>query len=379
MKHARLGRPARPAHAPSPRDRELRTRLFAWYDQYRRDLPWRGASDPYAVWVSEVMLQQTQVATVLGYYAAWMRRFPTLRALARARESEVLHAWQGLGYYSRARRLQEGARAVVERHGGRMPSDRASLLALPGIGPYSAGAIASIAFGEREPLVDGNVVRVLTRRFGLRGDPGKAPLKQQLWELAGRLVPAERPGDFNQALMELGATLCTPRTPRCESCPLAAGCEARRLSLVAVLPEVPARAPPTKVRVALAIVRERGRVLVVETDRDAPRWAGLWTFPHVEIEPRESAEAAAVRAARVAGLDVRVAKRAARLEHTITRYRITIDAFDAIPERTASKARARKPEREGHARSAWVTPQALEGRAMPAPHRKLARLLVEEP
>jgi A/G-specific adenine glycosylase len=323
------------------------------------------------------MLQQTQVATVLDYYRAWMRRFPTVRALARAREGDVLHAWQGLGYYSRARRLHAGARAVVERHGGNLPADRASLLALPGIGPYSAGAIASIAFGAREPLVDGNVVRVLTRRFGLRGDPGKGPLKRRLWELAGALVPAERPGDFNQALMELGATLCTPRSPRCESCPLAKRCEARRQGLVEVLPELPPRARPTRVRVALAIVRERGRVLVVETAADAPRWGGLWTFPHAEIEPRESAETAAVRAARAAGLEVRVVRQATRLEHTITRFRITIDAFDATLVRPARLARTTRgaPVR---ARQAWVTPRALEARAMPAPHRKLAGLLGED-
>lgn len=320
------------------------------------------------------MLQQTQVATVLDYYRAWMRRFPTLRDLASAREGEVLHAWQGLGYYSRARRLHAGARAVVERHAGKLPSDRASLLALPGIGPYSAGAIASIAFGAREPLVDGNVVRVLTRLYGLRGDPGKAPLKQRLWALAGELVPAERPGDFNQALMELGATLCTPRGPRCDRCPLAKRCEARLQGLVEVLPELPERARATKVRVALAIVREReqGRVLVVETAADAPRWAGLWTFPHVELEPRETPEAGAVRAARAAGVDVSIVGHAGNLDHTITRFRITISAFDATLARSRT-LRAKSGTNEG---AAWVTPSALEERAMPAPHRKLARRLV---
>ena len=318
------------------------------------------------------MLQQTQVATVLEDYRAWMRRFPTLRALASARESDVLHAWQGLGYYSLARRLHAGARAVVERHAGKLPSDRASLLALPGIGPYSAGAIASIAFGAREPLVDGNVVRVLTRYAGLHGDPGKAPLKQRLWGLAGELVPAERPGDFNQALMELGATLCTPRTPRCESCPLANGCEARRQGLVEVLPELPERVRPTRVRVALAIVRERGRVLVVETAADAPRWAGLWTFPHVELEPHETPEAGAVRAARAAGFGISITTHAGELTHTITRFRITISVFEA----TLAPSPSRRAKPGANVRAAWVTPSALEERAMPAPHRKLARRFV---
>ena len=360
--------------APDRGASELVTRLLAWYDRNRRELPWRGVRDPYAVWVSEVMLQQTQVSTVLGYYAAWMRRFPSVRALAAAREADVMHAWQGLGYYSRARRLQAGARAVVERHGGRLPADRASLLALPGIGAYSAGAIASIAFGAREPLVDGNVVRVLTRRFGLRGDPGKGPLKKRLWELAGELVPGERPGDFNQALMELGATVCTPRAPNCKNCPWSERCEARRQGLVEVLPELPPRAAPTRVRVALAVVRSRGRVLVVETPEDAPRWAGLWTFPHVELRANESAEAAAMRAARDAGSAVRIGVPAGRVEHAITRFRITIEAFEATLAPGAATGSKPKSAR----RTAWVTLDALGARAMPAPHRKLAVRLAEQ-
>lgn len=317
------------------------------------------------------MLQQTQVATVLRYYSEWMRRFPTLRALATAPESEVLHAWQGLGYYSRARRLKRGAEVVVERHGGKVPRDHAALLALPGVGDYSAGAIASIAFGERRPLVDGNVVRVLTRVFGLRGDPAKLPLRRKLWELAGELVPSERPGDFNQALMELGATVCTPRAPRCDACPLARRCEARRLRLTDVLPELPARVRPTRVRVAAAIVRERGRVLVVQQPADAARWAGLWTFPHAELAVAEPAEEAARRAAlEQGGHSVRVGKALTRLEHTITRFRISIDVFEATLARGS-----RAPERASKARGVFVPTDALEAHAMPAPHRKLARKL----
>jgi A/G-specific adenine glycosylase len=238
--------------------RLVRDRLLSWYDRNRRDLPWRRTRDPYAIWVSEVMLQQTQVKTVLGRYEDFLRRFPTLHALARARESDVLHAWQGLGYYSRARRLMSAARAIVERHDGRMPADRESLLLLPGVGEYSAGAVASIAFGERVPVVDGNVIRVLTRLFALAGDPGRAPLKARLWKLAAELVSHERPGDFNQALMELGATVCTPREPACERCPLARQCLGRERGKATSLPELPARARATEVRVAAAVVR-RGK------------------------------------------------------------------------------------------------------------------------
>jgi A/G-specific adenine glycosylase len=364
----------RPTREPVDRDLGLRTRLLAWYDRHRRDLPWRHARDAYAVWVSEVMLQQTQVATVLRYFPEWMRRFPTVEALARAPESAVLHAWQGLGYYSRARRLQAGARVVVERHGGRIPRDHAALLALPGIGAYSAGAIASIAFGERQPLVDGNVVRVLTRVFGLGGDPTKLPLRRTLWELARRLVPADRPGDFNQALMELGATVCTPRGARCDGCPLEAGCEARRRGLVERLPELRARVSPTKVRVAAAVVRERGRVLVVQLPSDAPRWAGLWTFPHAELVAGEAPEGAAERAAREqAGKEVRIVRPLTRLTHSITRFRISIEVFEAV----LAAGRSRKSVAP-HGESALVPPAELAERAMPSPHRKLARMLFEE-
>ena len=223
------------------------------------------------MWVSEVMLQQTQVATVLRYFTAWMQRFPDVRALARAREADVLHAWQGLGYYSRARRLQEGARVVLERHAGRLPRDHAALLALPGIGEYSAGAIASIAFGEPKPLVDGNVIRVLTRHFGLRGDPGKAPLKRGLWDLAAELVPHDRPGDFNQALMELGATVCTPKAPACGACPLEKLCGARQRGWEEQLPELAKKKKSTAVQMVAAVVERRGRYLVTRVPDGAPR------------------------------------------------------------------------------------------------------------
>jgi A/G-specific adenine glycosylase len=326
------------------------------------------------------MLQQTQVATVLRYFSAWMRRFPDVRTLARAREADILHAWQGLGYYSRARRLQEGARVVLERHAGRIPREHAALLALPGIGEYSAGAIASIAFGEAKPLVDGNVIRVLTRYFGLRGDPGKAPLKRGLWNLAAELVPQDRPGDFNQALMELGATVCTPRTPACEACPLAKDCVARREGLTLSLPELPPRAKATRVRVATVVVREKNHVLLVQQPASAARWAGLWTFPHVELGAREASKSAAERAARELGLEVRIGKRLASFAHTITRFRIAFEAFEGTLDGTKERARTKgaksaKGERGATSGVKRVRFDALELLAMPAPHRKLARLL----
>src|SRR5205823_775886 len=194
----------------------LRRALRRWYRAAARDLPWRRTRDPYAIWVSEVMLQQTQVATVRPYYERWMQRFPTVTDLAAAGEEDVLQVWAGLGYYSRARALLRGAREVVARHGGQVPRRTEDLKALPGIGPYTAGAIASIAFGLREPVVDGNVTRVLCRIFGLRGDPNAGQLRSELWRLAALLVPPRAPGEFNSALMELGATVCRPGKPDCE-------------------------------------------------------------------------------------------------------------------------------------------------------------------
>lgn len=199
-----------------------RADLLRWYDAHRRELPWRDADDAYAVWVSEIMLQQTRVETVRGYFTRWMERFPTVDALAEAAEDDVLHAWQGLGYYSRARNLHRAAKAVAEA--GALPTTADGWRALPGVGPYTAGAVASIAFGEQAALVDGNVLRVFARWFGLDGDIGRSPTQRAIWALAEQWVRGERPGDFNQGLMELGATVCAPRSPRCAACPIAASC-----------------------------------------------------------------------------------------------------------------------------------------------------------
>lgn len=280
------------------------------------------------------MLQQTQVKTVLGYYERWMRRFPTLTALAAADEADVLHAWQGLGYYSRARRLLSGARAVAERHGGELPRDVRALLALPGIGPYSAGAIASIAFELPEALVDGNVVRVLCRLFALKGDPAKAPLKQQLWQLARALVPRDAPADFNQGLMELGATICTPTSPRCPECPVRARCSALAQGLERELPQLAKRRAPTEVATAAAYVRRGDAILLRQLPPDAPRWAGLWVLPFAELGATEAPAAGAVRALAELALKGSAKAPLREVRHTITRFRITLSIVEcSVPRR----------------------------------------------
>ncbi len=307
------------------------------------------------------MLQQTQVKTVLGYYERWMARFPTVTALARAADDDVLHAWQGLGYYSRARRLLSGARAVEERHAGQLPRNVDALLALPGIGPYSAGAIASIAFGLPEPLVDGNVVRVLCRLFALEGDPAKTPLKKEIWRLARELVPADEPSAFNQSLMELGATICTPTSPRCPECPIAKQCRALALGKERELPQLAKRAAPTEVRTAAAYVRRDDAVLLRQLPSDAPRWAGLWVLPFTELSGTETATSGAVRALREIGLKGSAKATLREARHTITRFRITLSVVEcALPP----KSRARLFDRA-----------EVEQLALPSIHARLLKAL----
>jgi A/G-specific adenine glycosylase len=263
--------------------------LGAWFDAEARDLPWRRTHDPYAIWVSEVMLQQTRVDTVLGYFSRFLRAWPTVRALARAAPSAVLAVWSGLGYYRRARGLLDGARYVVSRLGGELPKDAAGLREIPGIGRYTAGAVASIAFGAREPVVDGNVARVLARLFALSADIRSAEGLGALWALAGSLVPADRPGRHNEALMELGATVCLATSPACAKCPVAGFCRARRRGLVSRLPIAKKKAPVRTVSLVALVARRGGSVLLA---RRSPGglFAGLWEPPMVEGAPGTGAE-----------------------------------------------------------------------------------------
>jgi A/G-specific adenine glycosylase len=346
--------------------------LLRWFRAEQRDLPWRRDPTPYHIWVSEIMLQQTQVATVIPYYERWMARFPTVEALAAADEDAVLHAWQGLGYYSRARNLLRGAREVMERHGGRVPSRLEDLLTLPGIGAYTAGAIASIAYNLPAPIVDGNVVRVLCRIFALRGDPQKSPLKNRLWELAAALIPAGEARDFNPALMELGATICTPVRPRCEICPVAPECGARELGIQDQLPETAARPEVTLVSMAAGIVWRDGRVLLVQRRADESRWAGMWQFPNTEVGERETAQEAARRAvSEAARIEAVPGPRAAVIQHGVTRYRITLEAYHC-------RESAGEPQALDCQAWSWVLPEQLEEYALPAAHRRIARKITEK-
>ena len=303
----------------------MRRALLGWYDRNRRDLPWRRSKDPYRIWVSEVMLQQTTVKAVAPYYEAFLARFPSLAALAEAPEEEVLAAWSGLGYYHRARNLHRGARHVVERHGGRFPRTLEAAVAVPGVGLYTASAILSIAHGQALPVVDGNVRRVLARLLALRGPEYRKD--GPYYNRAEELLVRERPGDWNQALMELGATVCTPRRPGCEACPLRSHCRARALSLVGELPEGRARRAPVDVTVAAALVERDGRVLLVR--RPEGRLLGrMWEVPQTTLESRGLLDLVREIEERH-GLRVVPGPLAIRARHAITFRRIALEGYRA--------------------------------------------------
>lgn len=263
--------------------------LLAWYLQHRRDLPWRRTRDPYRIWLSEVMLQQTRVETVLPYYAAFLERFPTVEALAAAPLDEVLAAWSGLGYYRRARFLHRAARVVGERGG--FPCTLAELRALPGVGEYTAAAVASIVFGVVEPVLDGNVERVISRRMVLPGDPKRGSNRKLLRAAAAALLVTDSPGDSNQALMELGATVCTPRRPQCPQCPLRPGCRAAAEGTAENYPELRADRATERVERVLALVQDDdGRVLLFRRGQDEELLAGTWELPWAADGSRATAE-----------------------------------------------------------------------------------------
>jgi A/G-specific adenine glycosylase len=312
----------------------LRRAILAWYATTARELPWRGTRDPYRIWVSEVMLQQTQVETVRPYYARFLARFPTFADLAAAPEPAVLAAWQGLGYYRRARAMHAAAKAIVERHHGRFPDRVAEAEALPGIGRYTAGAVLSIAYGEPLPAVDANVGRVLLRLLGEEGARGSAAVEARLWETAAALVPRSDPGTWTQAVMELGALLCTPRAPRCDDCPVADLCRAHATGRVAMIPKPrPRRVPPT-VQVAAAVLRAGGgktaSVGLVERPPESGTLVGFFELPAVDVAPETDPRAAlARRLQELGGEAVEIGAVLARVEHGMFNRRALVTAYAA--------------------------------------------------
>lgn len=342
--------------------------LLAWYRRVRREMPWRGHPSPYAVWVSEIMLQQTQVETVRPYFARFIARFPTVQALAAAETEAVLSLWQGLGYYTRARNLHRAAQTIVEEKGGRLPETAEKLAELPGVGAYTAAAIASICFGERVPVVDGNVVRVFARLFLLRDDFGAQPTRRKL---ALRLQPAfdetESPGDLNQAMMELGALICRPRNPECARCPLASACAARQRGEQELYPRRAVKAKPP-VRHAVAVVLRRGSRWLMVRRPEEGLLGGLWELPGGLIEEGESAEAAACRLVPIqVGLDVEILSAIGTLKHGFSHFTLMLHVVEAKQVGGRCKASSKGALR-------WISSETLAALPVATAHRRALEL-----
>lgn len=330
----------------------LRRQLLKWYAIHRRPLPWRETSDPYAIWVSEVMLQQTQVATAIPYYRRFMDRFPTLRHLAGTDIQDVLKLWEGLGYYSRARNLHRAAGVVVSRFNGQVPDDPAVFQSLPGVGDYIAAAVQSIAFGRVIPVVDGNVKRVLSRLLEIDVPVNRSGAHKWFKVPAGRLICPEQPADFNQAMMELGAMVCRPKTPACETCPLSGLCLARRHNTTAVYPKRDAARKVPHRHLAIGVIRKKGKMLAVQRQMDG-FLGGLWEFPAVPAEGMPSGRKGleALIAAET-GLKVTVESRLTRIRHAYTHFTISGDVYLCRYE----AGRVRMQNARGHR---WVTLRSL--------------------
>jgi A/G-specific adenine glycosylase len=353
---------------------ELRRCLREWFAGHRRALPWRREPTPYRVWVSETMLQQTQVATVLPYYERFLARFPTVQALAAADLADVLKVWEGMGYYRRAHHLHRAAQIVVRDYNGELPSDEAALRALPGIGRYTAGAIRALAFGLPVPVVDGNVRRVLARLDDIATPVEEPATEERLWARAAELVDPERPGDFNQALMELGATLCRPRRPACDRCPLAAFCLARARGTQEQRPVRRPRRQPPHYDVVAGIVWHASlpdRFLIARRPSDG-MLGGLWEFPGGKRQPGESLPQALERElAEELGIRVAVGRHVLSFDHAYSHFRITLHAYHA-------RHLDGEPQTLGVAAWRWVRAEELEAFAFARTDLRIIAALAAE-
>lgn len=348
----------------------VRERLLAWFRANGRDLPWRISHHPYEVWISEMMLQQTQVRTMLSYYHRWMDRFPNVDSIAAASQEEILRLWAGLGYYSRALHIHRTARILAEKHGGRLPANAEELLALPGIGAYTAGAILSIAFNKDCPVVDGNVERVFSRFFDLAEPVKEKSARHRIWNMAAELLPKGAAGLFNQALMDLGATACLPRNPRCGDCPLKDCCQALEKGTVGSRPVSADKKSTRRIHVAVGVLEHGSRILIQKRPPSG-LMANLWEFPGGKVADGETPEEALVREFKEE-LELHVFCRdaIARINHGYTTFRVVLHAFRCslhggdqhFSLRSAVEAR-------------WVRRRDLDSYPFPAANRKLIQML----
>ncbi len=347
---------------------KIQQALLRWLRANARDLPWRRTNDPYAVWVSEIMLQQTQVATVINYFNRFMKRFPTAEKLARAKQDTVLKLWEGLGYYSRGRNLHKAAKIIVKDYGGQLPDTVEELQKIPGIGRYTAGAIASIAFNKPAPILDGNVIRVLCRVFRIKDNPKDTATKKQLWELAEQLVHTKQPGDFSEAMMELGATVCTPQKPLCQSCPLQKSCAAFKHSEQETLPLKQKKALLPHYTIVVGVVFKNGKVLIDKRRQNA-LLGGLWEFPGGKKKKSESFKAAVTREVKEeTSIEITVGKRLCIVKHTYSHFKITLHAY--LCEHKSGTAKTL-----GCDAVKWIAPGNLTKYAFPAANVRIIQIL----
>jgi A/G-specific adenine glycosylase len=340
-------------------------RLLQWFRRHKRDLPWRRTHDPYRIWVSEIMLQQTQVNTVIPYYERWLQQFPDVQTLAAAPSRRVLKAWEGLGYYSRARNIHAAAKLIIKKHNGQFPREFAEVLALPGIGRYTAGAICSIAFDIQAPVLDGNVVRVVSRYFGVRENARAPRIQKQLWALAESLLPQRNVGEFNESLMELGALVCVPHNPRCKVCPLRGSCIARRQNMQDRLPNLGKRAASKPITRIAALTR-KGDFLLLFRDRRSRLLGDMWRLPFVEINPSEPTRNIERRFATTLSLSLRLRRPLVTVRHSITTSRITLTAWEASIANGFSL-----PSQRSHLQWKWCDPPVLRRLALDAATKRV--------
>ncbi len=351
----------------------FRSSLLKWYDANKRSLPWRDVDDPYQVWVSEIMLQQTQVERVREYFERFMAAFPTVDALAEATEARVLKVWEGMGYYSRARNMRMAAQQLVATHGGRIPDQFDELSELPGVGPYTAAAVSSIAYDRDHPALDGNVIRVLCRLLLIAEDPRRATVKTDLIAGAERLLARRRPGDFNQAMMELGARVCTPQNPQCERCPVRRWCRARgELDDPSALPLKEKRKKRPHLQVADGLIWKKKQHLLIARRPSTSMLGGLWEFPGGKLADGESLQDCLKREiAEELDIVIDVGELVASVDHGYSHFSITLNAFEATFVSGTPKA-------IGCSEWKWVKPAELDDYAMPRADRRVLELLVED-
>jgi A/G-specific adenine glycosylase len=349
---------------------KLQRNLLDWFQDNARDLPWRKAYIPYHIWISEIMLQQTQMDRVVSYFDRWMERFPDIAAIASANEEEILKLWEGLGYYSRARNIIKTAKLLIDNYDGELPADHKELLSLPGIGPYTAGAIMSIAFNRVYPLVDANIERIFARLFNLVKPVKEKKTHTFIWEKANELIPKDKAREFNQALMEFGALVCIPQNPRCKICPISEHCQAFSLDLVSKRPVL--RDPPKTIFIEMAtgILTHDDKILI-QKRKSTGVWANLWEFPGGRLEPGETPEMALVREYKEeTELTVGKLKKITIVQHSYTIYRVSLHCYfcSLIDGRFEPVLHSAQQYR-------WVDPQELSNYAFPAGHRKFIKYL----